>query len=165
MLPYPSSFWRSRGTQHIFSAWMTTQLALEQHRGGSAYPLCKHPGIGTSLVAQWLGRHAPNAGGLGLIPGQGTRSLMLRLRVCMPELKIQCATTKTQRSQMNTHFKQQSEYNFLACPPYSQFHIFRFNQPQMPRFPGWLSGKESTCQCRTCRFNPWVGEIPWNRKW
>ena len=31
---------------------------------------------GTSLVVQWLGLHAPNAGGLGSIPGQGTRSHM-----------------------------------------------------------------------------------------
>ena len=31
--------------------------------------------------------------------------------------------------------------------------------------PRWLSGKESTCQCRTCRFDPWVGKIPWRRKW
>ena len=29
-------------------------------------------------------------------------------------------------------------------------------------FPWWLSGKESTYQCR---FNPWIGEIPWRRKW
>ena len=29
---------------------------------------------GTSLVAQWLRPHAPNAGGLGSTPGQGTRS-------------------------------------------------------------------------------------------
>ena len=28
----------------------------------------------------------------------------------------------------------------------------------------WLSSKESTCQCRRCRFDPWVGEIPWRRK-
>ena len=29
--------------------------------------------------------------------------------------------------------------------------------------PRWLSGKESTCQCRRCkrrRFNPWDGKIP-----
>ena len=32
--------------------------------------------IGTSLVAQWIRLHAPNAGGPGLIPGQGTRSHM-----------------------------------------------------------------------------------------
>ena len=31
--------------------------------------------------------------------------------------------------------------------------------------PWWLSGKESTCQCRTRRFNPWVRKIPWRRKW
>ena len=29
--------------------------------------------IETSLVVQWLRLHAPNAGGLGSIPGQGTK--------------------------------------------------------------------------------------------
>ena len=33
-----------------------------------------------------------------------------------------------------------------------------------PGLPWWLSGKESTCQSRRCRFNPWV-RIPWSRKW
>ena len=28
---------------------------------------------GTSLVVQWLRLHAPNAEGMGLIPGQGTK--------------------------------------------------------------------------------------------
>ena len=31
--------------------------------------------------------------------------------------------------------------------------------------PWWLSGKESACQCRKHRFDSWVGEIPWRRKW
>ena len=31
--------------------------------------------------------------------------------------------------------------------------------------PRWSSGKESTCQCRRLRFSPWVGKIPWRRKW
>ena len=31
--------------------------------------------------------------------------------------------------------------------------------------PWWLSGKEPTCQCRRCRFPPWVGKTPWRRKW
>ena len=29
--------------------------------------------------------------------------------------------------------------------------------------PRWLSGKECTCPCRRCSFNPWVGKIPWRR--
>ena len=32
----------------------------------------------------------------------------------------------------------------------------------------WLSGKEPACQCRRLRrlgFDPWVGKIPWSRKW
>ena len=31
--------------------------------------------------------------------------------------------------------------------------------------PGWHSGKQATCQSRRCGFDPWVGKIPWSRKW
>ena len=43
----------------------------------------KNKTLGTSLMIQWLRFHAPNAGGPGLISGQGTRSHMLQLKVCM----------------------------------------------------------------------------------
>ena len=29
----------------------------------------------------------------------------------------------------------------------------------------WPSGKESACQCRRCRFYPWLGKIPCRGKW
>ena len=57
---------------------------------------------GNFLVVQWLRLHTPNAGGLGLIPGQGTRSHMPQPSVRMPKLKIldapkiPHAATKTQ---------------------------------------------------------------------
>jgi len=38
--------------------------------------------------------------------------------------------------------------------------------PGLPRWP--LVGKELACQCRRHkrrRFNPWIGKIPWRRKW
>ena len=31
--------------------------------------------------------------------------------------------------------------------------------------PWWLSGKESSCQCKWCRFDPWFGMMPWKKKW
>ena len=34
--------------------------------------------------------------------------------------------------------------------------------------PRWLRSNESACQCRRYRrhrFDPWVGKIPWRRKW
>ena len=31
--------------------------------------------------------------------------------------------------------------------------------------PWWFSGKEPTCQCRRCGFDPWVGKIPCRRTW
>ena len=40
----------------------------------------KKRGSGTSVEVQWLRLCAPNAGDPGSIPGQGTRSHMLRLR-------------------------------------------------------------------------------------
>ena len=35
-------------------------------------------------------------------------------------------------------------------------------------FPGGTSGKEPACQCRRHKrhgFDPWVGKIPWRRRW
>ena len=32
-------------------------------------------------------------------------------------------------------------------------------------FPGGSSGKKPTCQGRRHEFHPWVGKIPWRRKW
>ena len=29
----------------------------------------------------------------------------------------------------------------------------------------WLNGKDSACQCRRYRVNPWVRKMPWSKKW
>ena len=67
----------------------------------SATFLKDHPKA--SLVVQWLRLHVPNAGVLGSIPGQGTISHMLQLRVRMPQLRLQipCASTKSWYSYIN----------------------------------------------------------------
>ena len=43
------------------------------------------------------------------------------------------------------------------------------NQRRLPIvFPAGSAGKESVCRCRRrkrCGFSPWVGTIPWRRKW
>ena len=39
------------------------------------------------------------------------------------------------------------------------------SNPRIKLVPRWNSGKESACQCRRCGFYPWVGKIPWRRKW
>ena len=44
---------------------------------------------GTSLVVQRLRLQAPNAGGLGWIPGQGTRSDMLQLKTLRAAMKTE----------------------------------------------------------------------------
>ena len=37
---------------------------------------------------------------------------------------------------------------------------FTFVKTVIQGLPWWLSGKESTCQCRRHRFDPWVMKIP-----
>ena len=49
--------------------------------------LFKITSIGTFLVVQWLRLHAPNAGGLHLILGQGTRACRPQLRDHMLQLR------------------------------------------------------------------------------
>ena len=67
------------------------------------------PMSGTSLVVQWLRLCAASAGGLGSIPGQGTRSHVPQLKIPHAATKNlhvitkECpnATTKTRHSQIN----------------------------------------------------------------
>ena len=54
--------------------------------------------VGISLVIQWIRLWAPNAGALGLIPGQGTGSCMPQQRLSTQSLSD---TTKIQCSQIN----------------------------------------------------------------
>ena len=46
---------------------------------------------GISLVFKYQRLHAYNAGGSGLIPGEGTRSYTLQLRACMQQIKPNAA--------------------------------------------------------------------------
>ena len=50
--------------------------------------------VGTSLVVQWLRLLAPNAGGPGSTPGQGTSSHMPQLRALMLQLRPVAAKKK-----------------------------------------------------------------------
>ena len=41
----------------------------------------------------------------------------------------------------------------------------QINNKEFLKFPGGANGKQSSCQSRRLEFNPWVGKIPWSRKW
>ena len=85
-------------------------IGCGRQRWGPLFPVCMTKGTAgllnykqkhgrTSLVVQWLRLHAPNAGGSGSIPSQGTRSHVLQQSVHMLQLKIPHA--ETQNSQIN----------------------------------------------------------------
>ena len=56
----------------------------------------------------------------------------------------------------------------ISCTFLGQNPQFNMPTPKKRGFSDDTSGKESTCQCRRHkkhRFNPWVGKIPWRKKW
>ena len=63
--------------------------------------ISKLPITETSLVVQWLRLYTPSAGDPGSRLGQGTRSHVPQLSVCVLQLKILCATANLQHSQIN----------------------------------------------------------------
>ena len=76
---------------------------IEPHGIGEEKFSKERSGLWTSLVVQWVRFHAPIAGGLGSIPGQGTRSHMhatttssnaATKRSCVPQLRPGAAGRK-----------------------------------------------------------------------
>ena len=54
------------------------------------------------------------------------------------------------------------KYLFKQLPflPTSMLFAHLYTSPQAS-----LVAKESACQCRKHEFDPWIGKIPWKRKW
>ena len=90
--------------------------------------------IGISLVVQWPRFCAPNAGGPGSIPGQGTRSHVL-------QLKITHSATKTWSSQINIKKKKKKEVGDR-----NQNEEERFRRPP---------GKSLQVKCRLVSTGKW----------
>ena len=58
-----------------------------------------------------------------------------------------------------------SKQNGAQVPPPEILVYWEEDWRSWEGFPGGLSGNKSTCQCKRRGFNPWVGKIPWQRKW
>ena len=58
---------------------------------------------------------------------------------------------------------------YLGLPTYLDWNIYHIVwysfMSSLRGLPWWLSGKESTCECRRHGFDPWVRKIPCRRKW
>ena len=72
-----------------------------------------HPS-GTSLVVQWLRLCTPNAGGLGSIPGGGTRSCIPQLRSCIA--KYDKIKINIKRKELSFHLPTYLAQNFATLP-------------------------------------------------
>ena len=84
----------------LFSYCVLTRPFLCVHIPDVSFSFYKGHWSGTSLVVQWLRLRSTNAGGPGLIPGQGTRSCMLQWKIlqlkhpaCLDLTKIPCIAT------------------------------------------------------------------------
>ena len=43
--------------------------------------------------------------------------------------------------------------------------VFTDLHPSSQGLSRWLGGKESICECKRCKFSPWMGKTLWRRKW
>ena len=81
-------------------------------------------------------------------------------------IDIQYETQLNLKSSRNQKKKQRELIcNIFYLTYYSKYY---FNIYFTLGFPGSSSGKEPACQCRRhkgSRFDPWVGNMPWRRKW
>jgi len=68
-----------------------------------------------------------------------------------------------------SHFRQILYHlSTQGSPKYPRVGCQSLLQGIFPTFSGSASGKEPVCPCRRCKrlgFSPWVGKIPWSRKW
>ena len=98
--------WATREAQQYWSGWPTpSSVDLPNPGIKPGSPALQADSLPTELWGKlWLRLHTPNTGGLGSMPGWGTRPHMLQLRVHMPQQKpklLWCTATKTWCSQIN----------------------------------------------------------------
>ena len=60
---------------------------------------------------------------------------------------------------------QQPVFYFVSMNSAPLGTSYGWNHMVFVALPWWLSSKESACQGRRRRFDPWVRKIPWRRKW
>ena len=86
-----SSFLVASGITWFVATWLQSTTTWST---SYLYVLSIRTPVGTSLVVQWLRLLAPNAGGPGSTPGQGTSSHMPQLRALMLQLRPVAAKKK-----------------------------------------------------------------------
>ena len=112
----------------------------------------------SQVTARWPGSGVPlGPGSLGP-PGSCSLGRAGLLRTHTPDLSLTSSTASVNS-------------DFLHSPCSSAaatFLIFKWSiksdHSDYENFPGGSDGKESACNARKPRFDPWVGKIPWRRK-
>ena len=91
------------------------------------------------------------------LPVQSTEYFILLSSTFPP--RVHCKSVRTAGSNLVlVELSDEQQQHTLFFLLYTCMYVYR-------GFPGgWLSGKESACQCRRCEFNPWVWKISFLEK-
>ena len=88
------------------------------------------------------------------------------LRGSRTSLGAKFSTRRVRGQQHRRKFFTRSLSKKISCPSHGsilcnhiQWHI------TLIQLSWCLTGKESSCPCKRRGFDPWVGKIPWRRKW
>ena len=161
---------------------MLVKEALSEEGPGRIRPGAREPGFvrpsAVCLKAPWRSRSSmvngfwtPNKRETRL-KGQGAWKQFLKRKspiVHSSQMKLNLKTTHTNVPGGQGSGEGASTIQLLSLFLNWGGRLSNFRLPHWHyRLPRWHSGKESTCQCRRCQrdgLNPWVGKIPWRRKW
>ena len=108
--------------------------------------------MGFSREEYWSGLPFPSPGDL-LNPGTGPTSL--KSPALAGRFFITCATWEAHMRYWRTE-----EPGVLQS-----VGLQRVGHNLVTKLPWWLRGRSVCLQCGRPGFNPWVGKIPWRRKW
>ena len=134
---------------------------------------CLSTGVHGGLP-QWLnGKESYNAGDTGSL---ATASSVLAWEIPWTEEPGGLCACGHKRVGYNLPTKQQQSrpaYSWKATGGIKSeqgqpYPMLKSKEREEKQILGGFPGKESTCQCRRRRrfgFDPWLGKIPWRRKW
>ena len=145
----PWSWWIPRALQQLSLCTTITEPALQSPRAAiTEAHAAQSPRSAT--------RETTTMGSLHTSPGEQPRSPQLEKARTSNKEPVQPKTNQS----VNIIFKRMG-----MSPGRNQLETNCVPHATDLKASQGVSGKESACQCRRCRFDPWFRKIPWRRKW
>ena len=140
-------------SKHLLISWLQSLSAVilepRKIKSATVSPSICHEVMGPDAMIRSLGQDDP------LEKGMATHSSILAWRI--PRME--------EPGRLQSMGCKELDTTKLLTLFYTHTHTYIHMHTHKYVLSWWLSGEEPVCQCRRCRFDPWIRNIPWRRKW